>query len=91
MEVKEIAKLILTHTTTIDELNYLGRVLKHQHNNLQQYTAAEFSVGQKVYFDSKKYNMKVEGVITKINTKTISMKTINGGSWKVSPSLLKVA
>ena len=53
--------------------------------------ASTFSVGEDVFFISKKYG-KIKGKVTKINRKTIGVKCtdiIGRGEWRVSPTILK--
>ena len=50
--------------------------------------AARFSVGDKVSFKAKRSGAWVLGTITKINMKTVHLRTNTGETWHVSPSIL---
>lgn len=54
----------------------------------QRKAAALFSVGDKVSFESKRSGRWVSGTITKINMKTVHLRTATGETWHVSPSML---
>lgn len=63
--------------------------VKNRQRQMQQDIGSSFNVGDKVWFDAKRRG-RVEGLIEKINQKTIVVKTPLV-TWKVSPSLLKKA
>ena len=76
-DIKDIFELVRTaHNDKVNERNFQ---IKRQ-----------FSKGQKVKFTSKKYGNVIVGVITKINPKTIVVKT-DTLVWRVSPQLLQAA
>ena len=54
----------------------------------QRKAAALFSVGDKVSFKAKRSGAWVLGTITKINMKTVHLRTNTGETWHVSPSIL---
>ena len=73
------------------ELVYLNRLvverlklLSQQRNTTQM---MKFNIGEKVSFLTPD-GVKKSGVITKINKKTASIDTQDGGYWNVSPGLL---
>tara|TARA_R110000868_G_C10973188_1_gene771567 strand:+ start:97506 stop:97790 length:285 start_codon:yes stop_codon:yes gene_type:complete len=64
---------------------------KTRQNAKQLQAAAKFEIGNTVKFTASR-GLKVEGVIIKINTKTIKVKANNTDvMWSVSPTLLSVA
>lgn len=90
LTAKQTEKLIaLINKMDDDDLNTSASIFNARRRQLQAEIATSFSVGQKVTFVSSKRG-PVNGIISKINRKTIQVKagTVN---WKVSPSLLSVA
>jgi len=74
----------------VDEIKQAWKILSDSYRWAQQNIARNFYVGQRVSFDSRKRGVKVFGRITRINTKTISLRAEEGmGNWKVSPDYLK--
>jgi len=71
------------------EVREFWDILKARHKELQARIARSFSIGDKVEFDSK-YGYVIDGVITKVNTKTIHVDTEDDGKWKVGSSLLRL-
>jgi hypothetical protein len=70
-----------------DVLNTLMQDFKTRRAVLNARVAQSFRVGDQVEFDGR-YGRKEQGQITKINTKSILVKTLTT-NWKVSPSLLR--
>jgi len=67
--------------------------IRMRQRTIQQEIAVSFRKGDKVRFDAKNRGI-IEGIIEKINQKTIKIKQTNGANvisttWSVSPSLLK--
>lgn len=77
-------------TADHETLNAIIAEIKARQRSMQQEIAVSFSVGEKVTFNAKRRGI-VEGLITKINQKTVKVKQTNGlgTTWSVSPSLLK--
>jgi hypothetical protein len=74
-----------------NDLNLIAKLHSARNKSLSAQEASQFHVGETVTFHDKVGRI-VEGVIQKVNVKTI--KIVVGGSarWSVSPSLLtKVA
>lgn len=71
---------------SIEELRDLNRMVCEAIRARESATAGTFLVGDRVSFMAKD-GRKVTGVVVKINTKTIKVKSIDMG-WAVSPSLL---
>jgi len=64
--------------------------IKMRQRTIQQEIAVSYRIGDKVRFDANRRGM-IEGLVTKVNQKTIKVKQTNGlgVTWSVSPSLLK--
>jgi hypothetical protein len=79
---------------TPEQLRQVNKALKAAWRNTEAKVAISFAVGDEVWFVGRSGD-KVEGVITKINQKTIQVKQTNGKNpgfpltWRVSPSLLR--
>lgn len=71
----------------MEDLREAESALKVRWRELQRRAAISFRVGDKVAFTAKT-GKTVTGTITKINQKTVSLRTIDA-NWKVSPSLLR--
>lgn len=84
-ERKALAQLM--RKANRDDLNEVVRLFKAQQSRLTTMATAKWAVGDEVEFDSK-YGSKVRGTIIKVNSKTIKMKSTDGVTWVVSPSLL---
>lgn len=61
--------------------------IKFRNDLDNQKAKAQFRVGDKVYFDGKRG--RVHGEITKINPKTIHVKS-GFTTWRVSPTFLRI-
>lgn len=75
------------------ELHDLNKILVQRMRNLEARVASTFSVGDRVTWNSRK-GFPVTGRITKINLKSIKVKTDENligvsTNWIVSPSLLR--
>jgi hypothetical protein len=70
-----------------DELNAVVRAINARRKDIDQNATAKFSVGDQVWFSGK--GRIVNGVVTKVNRKTISVKAVGNQMWRVSASLLK--
>jgi hypothetical protein len=77
-------------TLTSAETKVVIAALNARIKQLRDETAQTFEVGQKVSFQSRKAGGTIHGTIEKINKATIVVKTL-GGTWKVTPTLLKAA
>lgn len=82
-------------TATSDELKSYQQLINARWDALERQASAKFYVGQKVWFRSSKGHGRVEGVVTKVNPKTIKVRQDREGlgpmNWRVSPGLLNVA
>tara|TARA_R110000824_G_scaffold44926_7_gene130354 strand:+ start:666 stop:944 length:279 start_codon:yes stop_codon:yes gene_type:complete len=76
-------------TADRQELRLIQDALKARWATLTKEEASAFTVGQRVFFVSKR-GERVEGTIEKINRKTIGVKVNDWTSYRVSPSFLEV-
>jgi hypothetical protein len=73
-----------------DDLDHVVELHKARSRNLITLTAMKFTVGDTVQFTSTRGRL-IEGIVEKVNRKTINVST-HTQKWRVSPSLLtKVA
>lgn len=70
-----------------DTLKQISNSLKIAFDNLERMKVIAFAVNDEVAFNSKRGG-KIKGVVSKINSKTIQVKT-DACVWRVSPSLLE--
>lgn len=70
-------------------LNHLTDRLKQHHQQLTRQAMNQFRPGDLVQFRSKTGEI-VNGVVTRINQKSITLHTKEGVRWNVSPQLLKM-
>lgn len=76
---------------TMEEIRAIDAALRLRARQIQQLTAWNFRVSDKVKFNDKSGRQLI-GTIMKINTKTIKVKIPDTNAiWNVSPSLLKAA
>jgi len=70
-----------------EEARLIQDALKARYNTLARDEATQFRIGMTVSFTHQ--NKEIEGVVEKINRKSINVNTPFGG-WRISPSLLTV-
>lgn len=91
--MNDIAKTI--GTATSDELKDIQKMVNARWDAIERQASAQFYVGQKVWFRSSKGYGRIEGVVTKVNPKTIKVRQDRDGqgpmNWRVSPGLLNAA
>jgi len=83
----EKVKAILKDAS-VAELQEVNEALRILYRNGQATMTLEFHVGQLVSWG--KGGVHRQGVVSKINTKSIGVVADGGGRWKVSPNLLRV-
>jgi hypothetical protein len=76
----------IIETQDIENLRQLGTAVRMRIDQLQESGKLAFKVGSKVSFVGR--GVPVIGIVTKINRKTITVKT-SSSAWRVSPTLLK--
>lgn len=84
----EIKKSIMQMSR--DELKDLFDFYKMRRFELRRIVTAQLKIGQRMQFGKGRgRQIKVPGVITKINTTTVEFKADDGIHWKVAASLLE--
>lgn len=82
-------------TATSDELKSYQQLINARWDALERQASAKFYVGQKVWFRSSKGYGRIDGVVTKVNPKTVKVRQDREGQapmlWRVSPGLLEAA
>lgn len=74
---------------SLDELREAQNALNVRFRELQRRAAVSYRIGDTVKFQSKT-GKTISGTVTKINQKTVSVRTVDS-NWKVSASLLQRA
>jgi hypothetical protein len=73
-----------------DQLHFLNHIIVQRLRLMQSaramYAMKDFNFLDRVYFDNN--GRRIEGVVTRLNQKTITVTTDDGGHWNVSPGLL---
>jgi ribosomal protein L35AE/L33A len=90
MLVSDINKAILSGNFSADELRSISQATKAAYTMLQSRAKFAFYIGESVNFTNR-LGQLITGKVTKINQKTINVRTNTGMEWKVSPSLLRKA
>ena len=75
----------------VSEIDAVIEAVKFRQNQLRTMSRGQFSVGDKVKFQSTKLNRTVEGIVEKINRKYIIVNANNAGRWNVTPVSLSHA
>ena len=73
-------ELMIINGFVVDKLKFIRKAKSLQ-------AMSNFCIGDTVYFE-KDHEM-ITGVVTKLNQKTVSIKTEDGIGWNVAPSFLK--
>lgn len=60
--------------------------LKLMHAARAVYAMKDFNILDRVYFDHN--GKRIEGIVTRLNQRTITVTTDDSGHWNVSPGLL---
>ncbi len=94
MTKTEMMKLeALMAKATMADLNQVRDMYNRAHDRLARETSAKLVVGSRASWKTNKAKFgkgtTMSGIITKINSKTVVLKT-EEGNWKVSPSMLTV-
>ena len=80
LDVKDLSEI---NSMVVDEIN-------RENGRLNSIAKRRFQVDDEVWFMSKKRGSRVEGRITKINRKNISLLTNDSRRWSVAPALLNL-
>ena len=90
MNVKEINTAILTGTFTNDELTSIVEAVKVSKGMLSNKNKRAFGVGSRVKFAVTRTGETLEGSVTKVAIKFVSVNT-GRGIWKVPANMLIAA
>lgn len=71
-----------------DELRSLSKALNERFSYLESLQVMKFHLGEKVTFKDC-YNRKVEGIVKKLNRKSVKVLATDGRNWQVAPCFLK--
>jgi len=75
------------NTMNNDELDQVVEAIKLRRTYLSRRVTRQLAVGDSVEFEAR--GRTVQGVVTKINPKTVIVLEVGYGKWKVSASLLQ--
>ena len=90
MLVSDVNKAILSGNFSAEDLKSISQATKAAYTMLQSRAKFAFYIGESVNFANRSGQL-ITGKVTKINQKTIIVRTNTGMEWKVSPSLLRKA
>ncbi len=75
-----------------EDLRYLNRMVVERLNLLAQAKStvqlAQFAEGDRVHFTTNDGSL-IQGVVVRLNRKTVGLRSDDGRNWKVSPVLLR--
>jgi hypothetical protein len=86
MSAKNIIQAINQTQFSPEELNSLIAAVKHARSRTHSMSITQFSVGDNVHFEGRG-GRTVTGVVMKVATKTVTVKTVEG-LWRVAAGLL---
>mgnify|MGYP003353662281 CR=1 FL=1 len=89
MDVKQINQAIMFGTWTNTELSSMIDAIKWNRNCLMKQVKNSMAIGDKVAFISSKTNRRVEGTVSKIAIKYVTVSTPQG-LWRVPANMLEV-
>ena len=89
MDIKAINTAIIGGTFTNEQLNSIIDAVKYARTKLGNANKRTIKVGAKVAFESSKLGRRVEGTVTKVAIKNITVDTPNG-AWRVPANMLEV-
>lgn len=90
MNVQAINTALITGTFTNSELSSIIDAVKFARSRLAQTTKVGLSVGDTVQFTSNKTGQTVQGTVTKIAIKYVTVRT-QQGLWRVPANMLETA
>jgi hypothetical protein len=86
--VQEINTAIMFSDLTNVELMSIIDAVKWKRATLAKLTKASLMCGDQVQFTSTKTGMTMQGTVTKIAIKYVTVHTRNGGAWRVPANML---
>jgi hypothetical protein len=88
--INEVNQAIMFGQFTNDELNTISNAIKFARHQLISENKRSLRIGQNVAFNSVKLGKRVQGDVTKIAQKYVTVRT-NAGLWKVPANMLESA
>ena len=89
MSIQTVTAEILQGNFTNDQLSSIIDSVKYARSKLTRHTIRSLQVGDNVNFNSTKQGRNVTGVVTKIDIKYVTVKTVSG-LWRVPANMLTV-
>jgi len=89
MDIKQINSAIMFGTWTNVELNSMIDAVKWARASLAKQVKRSIRVGDTVEFTSTKHGRRVQGSVTKVAIKYVTVNT-NMGLWRVPANMLEV-
>jgi len=89
MNIAQVNAAILAGNFTNDQLNSITDAIKFARHLLISQNKRELRVGQNVSFNSVKQGKRMQGDVTKIAQKYVTVRTTDG-LWKVPANMLEV-
>jgi hypothetical protein len=89
MELRQLTTAIMWGNWTTEELNSMIESIKFARNQLARKNIGQIRVGDSVEFTSTKTGQTVQGTVTKIAVKYVTVKSASG-LWRVPASMLTV-
>lgn len=89
--IREINSAIMFGDFTNDELNSIMDAVKFARAGLAKQAKREFTVGSVVKFRSTRLGTTVQGTVTKVAIKYITVRDPVRGLWKVPANMLEAA
>jgi len=90
MDIKQVNSAIMFGTWTDTELSSMIDAIKFARANLQKQVKRGLAIGTVVQFHSTKRGITVQGTVSKIAQKYVTVNT-QQGLWKVPANMLTVA
>ena len=88
MEIKQVNSAIMFGTWTDIELRSMIDAVKWNRAQLTQQTKRSLTIGDNVNFTSTKTGRTMQGTVTKIAIKYVTVSVPGWGSWKVPANML---
>ena len=90
MTAAEIARAIIATSLTNDELNQLGDAIRFSRAQLTRANKRQLTLGCTVKFTNSRRGIVMQGSVTKIAIKFVSVNCGVNGSWRVPANMLEV-
>lgn len=87
--IQEINRAIINGKFTNDELSSIIDAVKWNRSQLTRTVKRSLALGDNVSFNSSKLGQNVQGTVTKIAIKYVTVRT-SAGLWKVPANMLEV-